>query len=142
MSAQEFSDALAIHYNKPLLCIPDKCDGYGEPFNLSYALICRTSGLVTCRHNEVRDAIEDLSALVWSQVKRELYTKDADEQSGTPALIAVWLFVVFGCPRLRHYLIFMLLILTPSLIAIVPPDMYFPLHRKKKKINNLFYDGV
>ena len=109
MSAQEFNDALAIHYNKPLLCIPDKCDGYGEPFNLSYALICRKSGLVTCRHNEVRDAIENLSALVWSQVKREPYAKDADEQSGTPALIAdlairgVWLpqaevlFDIYSC---------------------------------------------
>ena len=32
---------------------------------------CRVGGLVTQRHNEVRDAIGDLASLVWKQVQRE-----------------------------------------------------------------------
>ena len=38
---------------------------------MEYALDCRVGGLVAQRHNEVRDAIGDLSALVWNQVQKE-----------------------------------------------------------------------
>ena len=49
------------------------------------------------RHNEVRDSIRDLSAVVWSQVKHEPVVRDADNQKGILALKAdlavrgVWL---------------------------------------------------
>jgi hypothetical protein len=95
LSAQEFRDALAIRYKKPLLGIPALCDGCGAPFNLAHALCCRKGGLITQRHNEVRDTIGDLSALAWSQVKREPIVREAS--SNSPALIAdlsvrgVWL---------------------------------------------------
>ena len=97
LTAQEFRDALAIRYKKPLLGIPSKCDGCGSSFDLSHALSCRTGGLVTQRHNEVRDAFADLSAMAWNQVKREPIVKESDNDTGTPALIAdlsirgVWL---------------------------------------------------
>ena len=73
LSAQEFRDALALRYKKPLLCVPSICDGCGASFDLSHALICRKGGLVTQpqRHNEIRDALGDLSSLAWSQVKKE-----------------------------------------------------------------------
>ena len=63
LSAQEFRDALAIRYKKPLLGVPSHCDGCGAPFNLSHALSCRKGGLVTQRHNEVRDAFDDLASI-------------------------------------------------------------------------------
>ena len=63
LTAQEFRDALAIRYKKPLLGIPSKCDGCGSSFDLSHALSCRIGGLVMQRHNEVRDAFADLSAI-------------------------------------------------------------------------------
>ena len=63
------------------------CDGCGASFNLSHALICRKGGLVTQRHNEIRDALGDLSSLAWSQVKEPI-VKEADESSGSPALVA------------------------------------------------------
>ena len=47
LSAQEFRDALALRYKKPLLCVPSTCDGCGDPFDLSHALICRKGGLIT-----------------------------------------------------------------------------------------------
>ena len=68
LSPQEFRDALALRYRKPLLNVPDFCDGCGSTFDLAHALDCRKGGLVIQRHNEVRDAFGDLSALVWSQV--------------------------------------------------------------------------
>uniref|UniRef100_A0A1X7ULL5 Uncharacterized protein n=2 Tax=Amphimedon queenslandica TaxID=400682 RepID=A0A1X7ULL5_AMPQE len=52
LSAQEFRDALAIRYRKPLLEIPPHCDGCNTPFDLSHALSCRKGGLVTQHHNE------------------------------------------------------------------------------------------
>ena len=97
LSAQEFRDALAIRYKKPLICVPDVCDGCGAEFTLSHALSCRKGGLVIRRHNEVRDSIGDLASLVWSKVWREPIVRDADYQSGSSALVAdlgvrgVWL---------------------------------------------------
>ena len=44
LSAQEFRDALAIRYKKPLVCAPDICDGCGAEFTLSHALSCRKGG--------------------------------------------------------------------------------------------------
>ena len=63
LSAQEFRDALAIRYQKQLLGIPPQCDGCSAPFDLAHALSCRKGGLVTQRHNEVRDAFGDLDGI-------------------------------------------------------------------------------
>ena len=65
LSAQEFRDGLALRYKKPLLSLPSVCDGCGAPFSIEHALDCRFGGLVTLRHNEVRDAFGDLASLVW-----------------------------------------------------------------------------
>ena len=88
LSAQEFRDALAIRYRKPLLGIPPNCDGCGAPFDLSHALSCRRGGLVTQRHNEVRDAFGELAALAWNQVVKEPVVREANSLSHTPALVA------------------------------------------------------
>ena len=95
LSAQEFRDALAIRYRRPLLNTPEMCDGCGALFNLSHALSCRKGGLVIRRHNEVRDAFGDLASMLWHQVRCEPVVKESDDES--PALVAdlavrgVWL---------------------------------------------------
>ena len=43
---------------------------------------------MTQHHNEVRDAMGDLSALLWNQVRHELVIKEADPQEDVPALRA------------------------------------------------------
>ena len=87
LSSLEFRDALAIRYRKPLLNIPACCDGCGfTPFDLSHALSCRKGGLITLRHNEIRDSFGDLSALAWGQVIREPVVKESSDTS--PALVA------------------------------------------------------
>ena len=40
LSAQEFWDALALHYRKPLLGLPAKCDGCGSSFAVEHVLDC------------------------------------------------------------------------------------------------------
>ena len=50
LSAREFRDALAIRYRRPLLDIPEFCDGCGHLFSLSHALSCRKGGLIIQRH--------------------------------------------------------------------------------------------
>ena len=77
LTAQEFHDALALRHWKPLLNVPSNCDGCGSPFSLNHALICRKGGLIIQRHNEVRDAVGDLAALVWGRVVSELVVRDA-----------------------------------------------------------------
>ena len=68
LSPQEFRDALALRYRKPLLDLPPFCDGCGAPFTVEHSLDCRVGGLVGRRHNEVRDAVGDLASLAWGQV--------------------------------------------------------------------------
>jgi hypothetical protein len=88
LTAQEFRDALALRYRKPLLSIPSSCDGCGADIVLSHALSCRFGGLVTQRHNEVRDTFGDLASLAWGQVIKEPIVRDANNSSDTPALVA------------------------------------------------------
>ena len=80
LTGQEFRDALAVRYRKPLLCVPPRCDGCGASSSLDHFLICRKGGLIVQRHNEIRDAIGDLAALLWGQVKREpVVSEDGDD---------------------------------------------------------------
>ena len=37
LNAQEFHEALALRYWKPLLNVPSICDGCGSPFSLDHA---------------------------------------------------------------------------------------------------------
>ena len=68
LTAQEFRDALAVHYKKPLLGLPPSCDGCGTLFSLAHALICRKEGLIIQRHNKIHDVVGDLATLVWKHV--------------------------------------------------------------------------
>jgi len=55
LTPQEFRDALAIHYRKPLLNVPVFCDGCGAPSTLDNFLTCMKGGLIMQWHNEIRD---------------------------------------------------------------------------------------
>ena len=95
LSPQQFRDALSLRYHRPLSSMPSHCDGCGSTFDLSHALDCRKGGLVTQRHNEVRDALGDLAALAYKDVIREPIVREGNDT--VPALIAdlgirgVWL---------------------------------------------------
>ena len=58
--------------------------------HLPFIIDCRFGGLVTRRHNEVRDAFGDLSSLVWGPVHREPIVPEAsDDSSALKADLAV-----------------------------------------------------
>ena len=84
LSEVEFRDALSVRYNKNLIASPTFCDG----FALRHALACKKGGLLTLRHNEIRDAVCDLASLVWKGVQREPVIREYNPQDETPALIA------------------------------------------------------
>ena len=88
LSAGEFRDALAMRYGRSLLSMPSVCDGCGELFTLGHALDCKKGGLVTQRHNEVRDALGDMAALAYRDVVREPIVRESDESRGINALVA------------------------------------------------------
>ena len=71
LTSQEFQDALALQYRKPLLNLPHYCDGCGATFSVEHTLDYRVGGLVFQCHNEVWDPIGNLSSLVWKQVQKE-----------------------------------------------------------------------
>ena len=108
LSAQEFWDALAIKYRKSLLNLPPKCDGLGATFSLDHFLICRRGGLLS--------SITMKSGMLWwlggkCNVKPWLLRLRI---SMVRPLLLICVFTGFGCHRLRHCLIYVLLILAPN----------------------------
>ena len=83
LSPQEFQDALALRYRKPMLNLPGCCDGYGATFTIDHALDCCFGGLVTRWHNEVCNAFGDLSSLVWDPVYREPIVQEVSDDGYT-----------------------------------------------------------
>ena len=86
LSPVEFTDGIALRYNKPSLGIPDLHDGCGSIFDFSCSLLQELKGSLVTRHqNEIRDVIANMSSLVWNQVRIEPIVKEADS---SPALIS------------------------------------------------------
>ena len=71
LSATEFRDALYVRYRKQLKRSFSRCDGCQQDFDLRHILSCKKGGLVTLRHNEIRDAVSDLASILWKDVKRK-----------------------------------------------------------------------
>jgi hypothetical protein len=88
LSSNEFRDALALRYGKTLIGAPSNCDGCGNAFSLIHSLDCKKGGLVTIRHNEIRDTVGDLANLVWRDVRREPIVRQANESAGIQGLVA------------------------------------------------------
>ena len=129
----EFRDALALRYLRTPPGLPSRCDGCGESFSLQHGLDCPKGGLVIRRHNEIRDCLGDMAALVWSQVIKEPVVREGDPASNDPVCELTWAYVVCGSPRWRRCWIFELLILTPHLIGDAHPPLCLtvgPLRRK------------
>ena len=61
LGAQEWRDALFLRYRLELPDLPSHCDGCDTKFSISHALDCKKGGLVTARHNEIRDGVADLA---------------------------------------------------------------------------------
>ena len=75
----EFQDSMALRYGLPLTNLPVKCDGCGEDFHVQHALICKKGGLITQRHNEIRDLLGDLSCLAWTYTQKEPVIREHSE---------------------------------------------------------------
>ena len=88
LSPTEFRDALALRFNRVILKIPAFCDACGVIFNLQHTLDCKKGGLVTLRHNEVRDALGDTASMAYKDVVREPIVREANDSLGMSALIA------------------------------------------------------
>ena len=86
LSTTKFSDTLALCHHQPSVRMPAHCDGCGATFSLEHALDCKKGGLVTQRHNEVRDALGDIASLAYREVTKEPVVKEPDKTRNLPAL--------------------------------------------------------
>ena len=53
---------------------------------MQHGLDCPKGGLIIRRHNEIRDCLGDMAALVWPQVIREPVVREGDPASDDPGL--------------------------------------------------------
>ena len=59
--AQEWSDALFLRYGLELPDLPTYCGSCNSKFTICHAPNCKRGGLITARHNELRDGVAGLS---------------------------------------------------------------------------------
>ena len=67
--AQEWYDALFLRYGLDPPDLPTHCDGCKARFTISHALDCKKGGLVTARHNELRDRVADLAGKAFTPAR-------------------------------------------------------------------------
>ena len=60
LGAQEWRDALFLRYDLEPPDLPTHCDGCQAKLSISHPLHCKNGGLVTARHNDLRDWVADL----------------------------------------------------------------------------------
>ena len=70
LNKQQFWDAIRIRYNWNLDRLPTECV-CGEKFDISHALSCKKGGMVTLRHNELRDITASLLKEICHDVRTE-----------------------------------------------------------------------
>ncbi|KAL7475331.1 hypothetical protein ACHAW6_001261, partial [Cyclotella cf. meneghiniana] len=63
LSKTEWHDNVSIRYGWRPLALPDRCDGCGEGFTVEHGLNCKKGGLVSIRHDDVRDEWAHLCSL-------------------------------------------------------------------------------
>ena len=71
LSAEMFRDTLDVRYGKEPRCLPGKCDGCGENFNLEHALNCKKGGNVKHGHDQMRDECALLTEMAYGKVTIE-----------------------------------------------------------------------
>ena len=73
LGLQEWRDDLFMRYGLETPDLPKYCDGCNSKFTICHSLDCKRSGLVTARHNELRDGVADLSgkAFTTSHVRND-----------------------------------------------------------------------
>ena len=81
LSKAEFMDNFCLRYGLPFKSIPPKCDGCSADFTVQHALSCKKGGLVTQRHNEIRDVVGDMASLAWTGVVKEPEVRPATDSS-------------------------------------------------------------
>ena len=91
MSSNQFRDAISLRYGKQPTNLPSICDADGESFMVCHALNCKKGGLVTFRHNELRDLnIELVKSAGFTQTAKEPIVKETDKKvKGVFVLIGV-----------------------------------------------------
>ena len=62
LGVQEGRDNLFLRYGLEHPDLPTYCDGCEARFIISHAIDCKKGGLVTARHNELRDGVADLAS--------------------------------------------------------------------------------
>ena len=117
--------------------MPANCDGCGAATSLEHALDCKKGGLVTQRHNEVRNVIGDLASVVFKEVVKEPVVQEANDAEGVPSLMARGVSEEYGSPRPWRCLMYVSQTLTP---CPTHSELFLPFSlqlRKKRKRSTL-----
>ena len=61
LGAKEWRDSFFLRYGIDPPDLPPHCDGCGASFLICHTLDCKNGGLITDRHNELRDEVANLT---------------------------------------------------------------------------------
>ena len=62
LSADEFRDSLRIRFGMDPLHLQSQCDGCNQRFSVEHAMNCKKGGLITIRHDDIKDEWHQLCA--------------------------------------------------------------------------------
>ena len=141
LNNRKFRDAIKLRNDWEIADTPAVCF-WGDSFNMDHAMICKLSGFIIHRHNELRDLEAEMLNIVCHDIQVELVLQDLTGEvlpkgaNKAPDTMHVLTFmpVVSGRGRVLHSLMFLFLTPMQTHKDLSPQQIYHQHENDKKRM--------